>query len=397
MNFIVALASESWRLLVEAAPYVLLGLLGGGLLKSFLDPEWVARHLGQGRVRPVLKAALWGAPMPLCSCGVLPAAAALKKQGANSGATTAFVIATPESGVDSIAISYALLDPILTLARPLAALVTATLAGLAENFLGRGDSRPQRAAPSAPPAGLDLAVPARGCCAAPEALLVQGPAAPRGLAARLRLGLGYALGELWSDLALWFLLGLLLAGLVGVLLPGDLLARHLGGGLPAMLLMLLFAVPLYVCATASTPIAAALILKGVSPGAALVFLLAGPATNLATLTVLVGLLGRRATAIYLASIVICAVGLGLAVDWLYATLGISPAAALGQAAELLPEWLGQAGAGLLLLFSLPVLGRRLRAGLDRIRQRPAAAGCGGSSCGCAQGPARPQRPGATNF
>lgn len=392
MNFILELASESWRMLVEAAPYVLLGLLGGGLLKAFLDPEWVARNLGRGRVKPVLKAALWGVPLPLCSCGVLPAAAALKKQGANSGATTAFVIATPESGVDSIAISYALLDPILTLVRPLAAFVTATLAGLAENFLGRDRARFSQTTTPVSPAALDLAVPACGCCAAPEATLSQGPTAPRGLAAKLRLGLGYALGELWADLALWFLLGLLLAGLVGVLLPGDLLARHLGGGLSAMLLMLLFATPLYVCATASTPIAAALILKGVSPGAALVFLLAGPATNLATLTVLTGLLGRRATAIYLTTIVICAVGLGLAVDWLYALLGISPVAMLGQAAELLPEWLGQAGAGLLLILSLPVLVRRLRAGWDRLRHRPAiaAVGCGCSTCGCSEEAARPR-------
>lgn len=389
MNFIAELATESWRLLADASPYVLLGLLSGGLLKAFLDPEWVSRNLGRGRVKPVLKAALWGVPLPLCSCGVLPAAAALKKQGANSGATTAFVIATPESGVDSIAISYALLDPILTLVRPLAAFVTATLAGLAENFLGAHRAGFHQAVTPLPPAGLDLAGPACGCCAAPPAA-GQDPAPPQGLVARLRLGLGYALGELWADLALWFLLGLLLAGLVGVLVPGDLLARHLGGGISAMLLMLLFAVPLYVCATASTPIAAALILKGVSPGAALVFLLAGPATNVATLTVLTGLLGRRATTIYLASIVVCAVGLGLAVDWLYAGLGISPAAVVGQAAELLPEWLRQGGAGLLLLLSLPVLGRRLRAGWDRLRHRPAASDCGCASCGCSGGPARPR-------
>lgn len=392
MHLIMELASESWRLLADAAPYVLLGLISGGLLKAFLDPEWVARHLGRGRVKPVLKAALWGVPLPLCSCGVLPAAAALKKQGANSGATTAFVIATPESGADSIAISYALLDPILTVVRPLAAFITATLAGLAENCLGRdrlGSRQDAASGAPAPPAHLNLAAPTCGCRAATPTS-GQEPAPPQGLAARLRLGLGYALGELWADLAPWFLLGLLLAGLVAVLAPGDLLARHLGGGISAMLLMLLLAVPLYVCATASTPIAAALILKGVSPGAALVFLLAGPATNLATLTVLVGLLGRRATAIYLASIVGCAVALGLAVDWLYVSLGISPLAVMGQAAELLPEWLGQAGAGLLLLLSLPVLARRLGSGLDRLRHRPVtAAGCGCSSGGCPEGPTRP--------
>jgi len=113
-DFIVSLCRESWAILADAAPYVLVGLVTGGLLKVFISPAAVARNLGRGRFKPVFKAALIGVPLPLCSCGVLPAAAAIKKQGANNGATTAFLISTPESGVDSIAISYALLDPILT-------------------------------------------------------------------------------------------------------------------------------------------------------------------------------------------------------------------------------------------------------------------------------------------
>ena len=127
--------SESWYLLLDTAPYILFGILMGGLLKVFLSPSQVARHLGQGRFSSVFKAALFGIPLPLCSCGVLPAAAALKKQGANNGATAAFLISTPESGVDSIAVSYALLDPIMTVARPLAAFVTALAAGFTENLL----------------------------------------------------------------------------------------------------------------------------------------------------------------------------------------------------------------------------------------------------------------------
>ncbi|MFZ5584867.1 MAG: SO_0444 family Cu/Zn efflux transporter [Thermodesulfobacteriota bacterium] len=364
LDFIVSLFTESWDILADAAPYVLVGLVTGGLLKVFISPAAVARNLGQGRFKPVFKAALIGVPLPLCSCGVLPAAAAIKKQGANNGATTAFLISTPESGVDSIAISYALLDPILTVARPLAALVSATLAGVAENLLGPARGQALQAP--------DLACPVDGCCDGVDCP-PHRHARHHSLRQKLRAGLGFALGELWDDLAAWFLLGILLAGLVGVLVPADVLGAHLGGGLGAMLLMLVFATPLYICASASTPIAAALIIKGVSPGAALVFLLAGPATNLASLTVLAGVLGRRATAIYLASIALCAVILGLILDQVYVLLGVSPAAALGQAAELAPAWLRHGAALLLLGLSARPLWRRLSARLARLRGgRPGA-------------------------
>jgi hypothetical protein len=148
-----------------------------------------------------------------------------------------------------------------------------------------------------------------------------------------------------------------LAGLITVLIPPDMFAKYLGAGLPAMLIMLAVGIPLYICATASTPIAAALILKGVSPGAALVFLLAGPATNMASLTVLAGTLGKRATAIYLASIAICAVAFGLIVDRVYTSLGISAQAVVGQASEIVPEWAGLVGAIAILGMSVkPVWG-----------------------------------------
>jgi hypothetical protein len=143
-----------------------------------------------------------------------------------------------------------------------------------------------------------------------------------------------------------------LAGLITVLIPPDIFGKYLGSGLPAMLLMLAIGIPLYICATASTPIAAALILKGVSPGAALVFLLAGPATNMASLTVLIGVLGKRATAIYLSSIAICAVLFGLIVDQVYASLGISAQAMVGQASEIVPEWAGLLGAIIILGMSV---------------------------------------------
>jgi len=136
MELLINILNATWHLFQEASVYVLFGILVGGLLKVFLSPSTVATHLGQGRFSSVFKAALLGIPIPLCSCGVLPAAASLKKQGANNGAATAFLISTPESGVDSIAITYALLDPLMTVVRPLAAFVTATIAGVAENIFG---------------------------------------------------------------------------------------------------------------------------------------------------------------------------------------------------------------------------------------------------------------------
>jgi uncharacterized membrane protein YraQ (UPF0718 family) len=279
----------------------------------------------------------------------LPAAVSLRKQGASNGATTAFLISTPESGVDSISITYALLDPIMTVARPFVAFVTAAVAGISENLFGRKKEN-HRITP-------DLSCPVDGCCSGddcdPEIHIRHHT-----VLEKIKAGIGYAFGELWEDIAKWFLFGLLLAGLITVLIPDDIFSRYLGPGLPAMLLMLIVGIPLYICATASTPIAAALILKGVSPGAALVFLLAGPATNMASLTVLVGTLGKRATVIYLSSIAVCSVLFGLIVDQIYAHWGISAQAMVGQASEVIPLWAQWAGALLVLLLSIkPLYGK----------------------------------------
>jgi uncharacterized membrane protein YraQ (UPF0718 family) len=274
---------------------------------------------------------------------VLPAAVSLRKQGASKGATAAFLISTPESGVDSISITYALLDPIMTIARPLVAFVTAVVAGVTENFLGSGNDK-TKIVP-------DLSCPVDGCCDG-QNCTPEEHRRHHSFREKLFAGMRFAAGDLWGDLAGWFLIGLLLAGMITVIIPTDIFGKYLGSGLPAMLLMLAIGIPLYICATASTPIAAALILKGVSPGAALVFLLAGPATNIASLTVLTGVLGRRATAIYLASIAVCAVLFGLVVDQVYSFLGISAQAMVGQASEIVPEWAGWMGALVILGMSV---------------------------------------------
>ena len=365
LTFIYNVLLASWDMLQQASIYILFGLLVGGLLKMFLSPAYVAAHLGSGRFSSVFKAALLGIPIPLCSCGVLPAAASLKKQGANNGATTAFLISTPESGVDSISITWALLDPIMTIARPISAFISAFVAGCAENFFNPPDKNKQ--------ATPDLSCPIDNCCdgidCPPDEHKHHHP-----LLEKLRIGVKYAATDLWADLAGWFFVGILLAGLISVLVPDAVIARYLGGGLGSMLLMLTFGIPLYICATASTPIAAAFIMKGVSPGTALVFLLVGPATNVTSLSVLAGMLGKRATILYLSSIAVVSVLCGLAVDAVYLSLGVSAVAAVGQAAEVLPGWMMTSATLLLLALSIRPLYSIFKGWFGK-----------GEGCGCSSG------------
>jgi uncharacterized membrane protein YraQ (UPF0718 family) len=357
LPLILDIILESWQLFCEASIYVLFGILVAGMLHIFLNPGTVARHLGQGRFHSVFKASLLGIPIPLCSCGVLPAAASLKRQGANNGATIAFLISTPESGVDSMAITYALLDPVMTVARPVAAFVTATAAGILENLFGQQRNPFFQSVP-------DLSCPVDGCCDGLNCM-PEDHRSHHSALEKIKAGLIYAFGELWDDIAVWFLVGIVLAGVITVLIPVDVMTRYLGGGLPAMLLMLVAGIPLYICATASIPIAAALILKGISPGAALVLLLVGPATNITSLTVLFGVLGKRATGLYLFAIACSAVVFGLALDQIYSIFGLSAQAMAGQATEMIPHWIKSAGAVILLGLSVGPIYRKVRCKLVR--------------------------------
>jgi uncharacterized membrane protein YraQ (UPF0718 family) len=358
MNLLLDILLQSWNILLESSVFILFGLLVSGLLRVFLNPGSVSRHLGQGRFKSVFKASLMGIPIPLCSCGVLPAAAALKKQGANNGAVTSFLISTPESGVDSIAITYALMDPIMTVVRPVAAFVTAFAAGISENLMGKPDTT----RPIVP----DLSCPVDGCCDGQNC----SPEVHRNhhsFTEKTKAGFRFAFTDVWGDLAVWFLFGLLLSGIITVMIPESVFSRYMGGGFGSMLIMLGVGIPIYICATASTPIAATLILQGVSPGAALVFLMTGPATNVTSLTVLTRVLGRRATAIYLFAIAICAVGFGLLVDWIYSAMGISARAVVGQAGEAIPHAVGLVGAVLILILSVQPVWRFIRSRFVRSR------------------------------
>ncbi len=301
-----------WDILLDSSFWMLFGFFMAGLLRAFVPSDLVARHLGKNQSGNIFKAALFGVPLPLCSCGVIPAAAGLRRQGAGKGATASFLISTPETGVDSMAVSWALLDPLMTALRPLSAFLTAMVTGFFIDAADKDDTSEAKPPSSLPPLGGGQGC-ASGCCSCRD----EAP----GLWKRFLDGQRFAFDDLLADIAPWFGLGILLAGIITLYLPDDLGRMLPGGGLTAMLAMLVVALPMYVCATASTPIAAALALKGFSPGALLVFLLAGPATNAATMVMVGRLLGKKSALIYVGSIIAVTLACAVAADALYLWLG----------------------------------------------------------------------------
>jgi uncharacterized membrane protein YraQ (UPF0718 family) len=343
--------ASTWELLREAGPYMLAGFFLAGLVRAFLPASAVVKWLGKADMASVLRAAAVGIPLPLCSCGVIPMAAALRREGASKGAVSSFVISTPESGADSILATYALLDVPTTIVRPIAAFITAFAAGAAELLFGRAE-------PAASPA---VEPPNCGCGChdeeAEEAVVERNRPV---LAARVASGLRYAFGEMFEDMAVYLLAGFLAAGALAALVPPAFVAERLSSpGLQIIALVVLGA-PVYVCATAATPIAAVLVTKGVSPGAALAFLLAGPATNAASLAVLIKYLGRRSVVIYLATITACAVAAGFASNAFYDGFGLVPVAAGAAPAEEGFDYVGTVAAAAFLLLCLNGLRLKLK-------------------------------------
>lgn len=375
-SFFTDFLGASWNVFQSASVYMLFGFFIAGVLYVFVRAEKIGAILGTGRFRPVFLSALIGVPLPLCSCGVLPAAAGLRKQGASKGATLSFLISTPESGIDSMLVTYALLDPLMTILRPLAAFFTAMTAGIMESAFGRKDPLPVPTLPVG-----------CGCtnqnCKTAVHLSKTAPdhidsSSFRSMIKKFSSGMSYAFGELLSDVGRWFVIGVLIAGGITFLIPESLLATVSQNRLAAMVLAMAAGIPMYVCATASTPIAAALILKGLNPGAALVFLLLGPATNIASISMVYGLLGKRSLLIYLSSMTVCALLLGFLADGLYKILGVVPTAVTGQASEIMPDAL-KIGAsivlGALLIYSIA------RPHLSKLT-KPAPTGCATCSDEC---------------
>lgn len=320
-GLIIEILAAAWHVLEDSAVFLLFGFLLAGVIKVAMPMGFVERGLGGRSVRSVLRAALIGIPLPLCSCSVVPTAIALRKEGAGKGATSAFLVSTPETGVDSISISYALLDPVMTVFRPVAAFITAFVAGVMEIVAGKETEIPN-----------GVSACEDGCCS-DECQTGEKPSNGR----KAYEGLRYAYVELMDDLAGWMVIGFLVSGVIMVAIPDGFFAGTLNGGLPAMLVMLIAGIPMYICATSSTPIAAAMILKGLSPGAALVFLLAGPATNIGTIMLLRKFMGARSVWIYLASIAVTSIALGFTLDGLYMWLSVDPHTVMGKAAEIFPE------------------------------------------------------------
>ncbi|GIU48663.1 permease [Shewanella sairae] len=410
------------ELFLESAPWLLLGLVLAGMLKMFVPMAWMQKQLGGHGFKTTVKAAVLGAPLPLCSCGVIPAAVGLRRSGASKAATTSFLVSTPETGVDSVTVSYVLLGPFMAIVRPIAAVTSAIVAGL---LVGRDDDEPvvtksaesdAKAAPAASCCSSKQAAPkaepvssccsskkaepkveaVTSCCSSKKALETVAPKAEKSktekssccsskapaavieakssccssnktatatqahshsdgeaesccestkdiatelkgtsIISRIGKGLHYAATDLVRDTTVWLLIGLFFAALVQTYVPADFMAKW-GDGILAMLVMVLLSVPMYICATASTPIAAGLLLAGVSPGAVLVFMLAGPATNIATLGVVTKELGKRALYGYLGGVLGVALVSGILVNYLVDTFGFVVMPQIGEQHELLP-------------------------------------------------------------
>mgnify|MGYP001089414809 CR=1 FL=1 len=320
-----------WDLTIEMAPYLLLGFLIAGLLNGVFSKDWLQRKMGKPGWGSSVKAALLGIPLPLCSCGVIPTGVSFHKQGASKGATSSFLISTPQTGVDSILVTYSLMGWAFAIVRPIVAFVTGVLGGIWADQ----DQKDAKTAAAEAPSCSD--------CSDDQ------PAAEQHWFDRI---FKYAFVTFLQDISRWLILGLVLATLITIFVPDTLFTEYLSRPWLNMLIVLAASVPLYVCATASVPIAAALLLKGVSPGAALVFLMAGPATNVATLTVLWQTIGKRTTIKYLISIMVGAVGFGLIIDYSLPKewfTYFTPAHSGAHEHHILPHWL-MAGSGILMVY-----------------------------------------------
>lgn len=286
-----------WKTLCQMSPYLLFGFLMAGILSVLISKKFVEKHLGGKGMLPVLKASLLGIPIPLCSCGVVPLATSLKKQGASKGATIGFLISTPQTGIDSISVTLSLLGPIFACFRPIAALVSGIMGGFLVSFL---------------PNDKKQKVENCSCCKTEQSCCSKKK--KQSIIAKIFL---YGFITLPKDISKSLILGIFIAGIISIFIPDDYFAKSFGDGIMGMFAMILFGIPLYVCATASVPIASALILKGISPGAALVFLMTGPATNAATITTIWKIMGKASACIYVLSVAATAILSGIILNSLF--------------------------------------------------------------------------------
>lgn len=309
-----------WSVLREMAPYLLFGFFAAGLLSVLISPVFVERHLGGRGIWPVIKASAFGVPLPLCSCGVIPVAASIHKHGAGKAATTAFLISTPQTGIDSIMATFSLLGPVFAIYRPIAALISGVLGGVIVSAAeGDGQDAPAEKCNDA-------------CCS---------DEAKSGVVRRI---LGYSFITLPQDIGRTLILGIAVAALISAVVPKGYFADLVPPGPLQILLLMLVGIPIYICATASIPIAAGLILAGVSPGAAFALLMTGPATNAATLSTIWKVMGKRTCLIYLATMMVAAFVGGMLLDQIITSQDVQTSMHHGW----MPVWIKTASAVALL-------------------------------------------------
>ena len=290
IDYLNIFVQEIWGLCMEMAPYLLLGMFVSGVISVFINSDLIYRHIGSKDLISILKSTLFGIPLPLCSCGVIPVAATLRESGASKGSTVSFLVSTPQTGVDSIFLTYGMLGPVFALFRPLAALVSGVFSGMVINNFDEDEHHHL-----------------------PDEDLVKKKREPLGK--RIISGLEYGFISLPSDIVVPLFQGLLVAAVISIFIPPDLIAnRFASNPYVQFFAMLAISIPLYVCATASIPIAVALMAKGVSPGAAFVFLMAGPATNASSIAVIKNILGKRTLYYYLSLIAFTAIVFGVILD-----------------------------------------------------------------------------------
>ena len=331
---------EVLSLINEMSPYLLLGFFFAGVMHAFIPGMVYNRYLGGKGFKSVFYGALFGIPLPLCSCGVLPTAMSLRKQGASKGATASFLISTPETGVDSIIATYSVLGLPFAVIRPVAAFCNAIMGGWLINKFGDKDEV------------VPVDASAKTCCCHHK----QEETHHEGFLGKMREALRFGFVEMIEDIGKWLVIGLVIAGLITVFVPDEFFALFRGNTQLSMLLVLCIAIPMYICATGSIPIAVALMMKGLTPGAALVLLMAGPACNMASILVINKTLGRKSLVLYLVSIISMAILWGHVVDYLLPAEWFQMALSVGRCCiEESTSWLNWSSTivlGILLLNAL---------------------------------------------
>ncbi|MBI5323863.1 MAG: SO_0444 family Cu/Zn efflux transporter [Ignavibacteriae bacterium] len=293
------------------APYLMLGLVFVALFNFFFTKEIIARYMGKDNYWSIVKASLLGVPLPLCSCGVIPSTVYIAKNGASKGATISFLISTPQTGIDSIIATYGMMGWIFAIYRPIVALIMGVLGGSVIKFVNSKDK-------------IDNLKP---ILVDELKLKKETETAGNKIIQKIKNTLQYAFIEFLDDIAIQFIVGVLIAGLIAFLIPDNFFSSSgISDGILGMLLMMAIGIPMYVCATASIPIAVTLMMKGLSPGVAFVFLVTGPATNAASISIIINTLGKKIAVTYLTVIALSSIAFGYFLNFLFEVLKIEPTA-----------------------------------------------------------------------